>query len=379
MSAAPEPNAPPAALRLHALDGLRGAAAIAVVGFHVVSFVALPERVDAIWQATPFGALVNGPAAVHLFFVLSGCVLALSLARDPGAGGVARYYVRRVFRIQPPYVAAVLLAWIASQWVVPLRAAELGIPWVRVPAARLPLALAFPSMAFGLLPVGWSLYVEMAMSVVFPLLLAIARRTHVLVVIAIALVLLVPIDRRLSFLAFTIDFALGIALISERARVARWLGRLPDWFAIVWMAIGLQLLQLPQMLGWQATRWNQLAQGAAPRVLLAMAIGSAVLVAGAMHLPSVQRVFSTPLARFYGRISYSLYLVHLTVLLVPISLMRLGEGAIPASLALPVFAAVLAVSTGLAALGYRFVEAPSIAAGRALIRGSESLARKVRA
>jgi peptidoglycan/LPS O-acetylase OafA/YrhL len=374
-----EAPAPTGDLRLHALDGLRGAAAVVVVAFHVVSFANVPPRFDAIWQATPFGALANGPAAVHLFFVLSGCVLALSLARDPGTGGVARYYVRRVFRIQPPYVAAVLLAWFASQWVMTANAAELGIPWARVPAARLPLALAFPSMAFGLLPVGWSLYVEMAMSALFPLLLFVARRTHVLVVIAIALALLQPIDRRLSFLVFTIDFALGIALATERARISDWLGRLPTWFAIVWMAIGLQLLQLPQMLGWQATRWNQLAQGAAPRVLLAMAIGSAVLVAGAMHLPAVQRVFSTALARYYGRISYSLYLVHLTVLLVPMSALRLGEGAIPMPLVLPVFAAVLAISTGLAALGYRFVEAPAIAAGRALIRGGETLARRVRA
>jgi peptidoglycan/LPS O-acetylase OafA/YrhL len=380
--AAPEMLTAPSAPRLHALDGLRGAAAVVVVAFHVVSFVKVPPRFDAIWQATPFGALVNGPAAVHLFFVLSGCVLALSLARDAGPAGVARFYVRRIFRIQPPYVAAVLLAWFASQWVVPVgnpaRLAEIGIPWVRVPGARLPLALAFPSMAFGLLPVGWSLFVEMAMSLLFPLLLLVARRTHVLVLLAVALALLVPIDRRLSFLVFTIDFALGIALLQQRERIARWLGRLPGWFAIVWMAIGLQLLQLPQMLGWQATRWNQLAQGGTPRPLLAMALGSAVLVAGAMHLPAARRIFSTPLAGFYGRISYSLYLVHLTVLLVPISVLRLGDEGIPPSLAVPVFVGVLAISTALAALGYRFVEVPAIAAGRALIRGGEALARRIR-
>ena len=97
-----------------------------------------------------------------------------------------------------------------------------------------------------------------------------------------------------------------------------------------------------------------------------------------MHLPAVRRIFSTPLARFYGRISYSLYLVHLTVLLVAISALRLGEDGISPSLALPAFAAVLAISTALAALGYRYVEAPAIAAGRALIRRGEALARRIR-
>jgi peptidoglycan/LPS O-acetylase OafA/YrhL len=361
-------RAPAEGARLHALDGLRGAAAVAVVAFHVVSFAALPPAFTRVFDASPFGAFANGPAAVHVFFVLSGFVLALSLARDGGAGGVARYYARRVLRIHPPYVAAVLFAWSASQLVVPAvppaRAAQLGIPWVHVAADRLPLALAFPSMAFGLLPVGWSLFVEMAMSLLFPLLLLVARRVHPLVLVAIGAALLVPIDRRVSFLVFTLDFALGIALCLGHARIARWIGRLPAWAAAVWMLAGLQVLQLPQLLGWDATRWNQLAQGAPPKTLVALAIGAALLVAGAAHLPAVQRLLTAPVARFYGRISYSLYLVHLTVLLVPLALLRGGDTPIPAALVLPAFAAVLAVSTALAALGHRFVEAPSIRLGK---------------
>ncbi len=135
-----------------------------MVAFHVVSFRKIPARFDAIWQATPFGASSTGPRAVHLFFVLSGCVLALSLARDSGPGGVARYYVRRIFRIQPPYMAAVLLAWLASQWWFPPLGhggapRELGVPWVRVPAASCRWRWCFRAWRSAL-PVGWSLFVE---------------------------------------------------------------------------------------------------------------------------------------------------------------------------------------------------------------------------
>jgi peptidoglycan/LPS O-acetylase OafA/YrhL len=66
------------------------------------------------------------------------------------------------------------------------------------------------------------------------------------------------------------------------------------------------------------------------------------------------------------------------VLLVPISALRLGKHGIPPSLALPVFVGVLAISTLLSVLGWRYVESPAIAAGRALIRGGEALARRIR-
>jgi peptidoglycan/LPS O-acetylase OafA/YrhL len=44
-----------------------------------------------------------------------------------------------------------------------------------------------------------------------------------------------------------------------------------------------------------------------------------------------------------------------------------------------VFAATLAISIALTMLGWRFVEAPAIAAGRALIRGGAAIASKLRA
>lgn len=352
-----------AQLRAPSIDGLRGAAAVVVVAFHCFEAVALPDRVRTLWLASPLGVLVNGAGAVHLFFVLSGYVLSLALLRDPG---LTRYYVRRVFRIQPPYMAAVLFAWALSALYVPGgRASVAGMPLVHLPAARLPLALAFPSMAFGQLPVGWSLYVEMAMSIVFPLWLALARRVHPLALVALGIGLVGLRDPRLHFLVFTLDFALGAALYLERERWARWLGGLDPAAWALWLLAALALIQAPYALAWQTVGRAELLRGHDPAVVLCMGTGSAMLVAAVLHARGFERFFSRPPAQLLGRVSYSLYLVHFPLLAALLSV--LGS-RVPAALGAPFFALVLALSIGLAWLGFRAVEVPSIRAGRALIR-----------
>jgi peptidoglycan/LPS O-acetylase OafA/YrhL len=114
-----------------------------------------------------------------------------------------------------------------------------------------------------------------------------------------------------------------------------------------------------------------------PKSVLLMGMCSALLVAALLHVAPLTRCFEAPLARFFGRVSYSLYLVHFTVLL---ALLCRGGAAVSLSpmQGVLVFAVTLAVSTALAVLGHRFVEAPSIRAGRALIRVGATSARRLR-
>jgi peptidoglycan/LPS O-acetylase OafA/YrhL len=368
MSAAPSASERSAEPRLHALDGLRGAAAVSVVAFHVFGHTQLAPGTSALWLASPLGALVNGPGAVHVFFVLSGYVLGLTLSRDDRPGRIARFHARRVFRIHPPYVVAVLLAWAVSQNLVPRGVPDL--PWVRIPAERLPLALAFPSLAFGLLPVGWSLFVELAQSLLFPLLFAAARGLGIAIVLAGAALLLLPLDPRLSFLRFTFDFALGLALFLWSAPIARALARLPAAAPALLGVAGLVLLQLPYMLGLAASGVATLRHGHAPAVVVQFALGSALLLVAALHAPALRRALESPLAAWFGRVSYSLYLVHYTVLM--IFVLRAPSHSFSWPVALGVFAATLAISSALAQLGWHAVEAPSIRVGRALFRRREA-------
>src|SRR5688572_5584929 len=99
---------------MESLDGLRAVAAVVVVARHTVNAIAMPEAVRHALLASPLGLLLSAQGAVRLFFVLSGFVLARSLARGPGSGNVLQFYVRRLFRIHPPYVFGVLVAWLAA-------------------------------------------------------------------------------------------------------------------------------------------------------------------------------------------------------------------------------------------------------------------------
>ncbi len=56
-------------------------------------------------------AIFCGPAAVNVFFVLSGFVLARSLRKtSPGIAMYARYIVKRGFRIFPALIVSIGLA-----------------------------------------------------------------------------------------------------------------------------------------------------------------------------------------------------------------------------------------------------------------------------
>jgi peptidoglycan/LPS O-acetylase OafA/YrhL len=362
--------------RLHALDGLRGAAAVVVFFYHAVTYVALPDALRRSLDVTPLGLLCNGPGAVHVFFVLSGYVLALTLQSDAAPRPVPRYWVRRLFRIQPPYMAAVLLAWLASRACAGFSGLPPDLRWPSIPAALLPRALAFPSMAFGLLPVGWSLFVEMAMSALFPLLYFGARRVHPLLPLAAAVPLLFVSDRRIAFLRFAIDFAIGLALRLEAERVARGVRRLPPIAPAVLALVGLAALQAPMLDAFATVGFAGLEHGNTPSVVGVFALGAGLLLAGTLHAPALQRALGTPIARFFGRISYSFYLVHHMVLLsfLIVATRFRGAGAQGAAVVL-----AFAVSVALGALGWRAVEAPAIRAGRALLRTGAALRERASA
>ncbi len=165
--------------RLHALDALRGVLALVVAASHVVK-----AQVGRDVLALPAGV------AVALFFVMSAYVLAL--AYD---GRYVPFLVRRFVRLWPVYAVCILAG----------HALRGGLPSL-AEVVLWPGAIALgPGMVD---PPAWTLYIEVAVTPLLPLLFWIAGRGRAAVLaMALAGFALGALDARLFFLAF---FALGV-------------------------------------------------------------------------------------------------------------------------------------------------------------------------
>lgn len=92
------------------LDSLRGWAALSVLVFHLFGAGVLP----GFPGQGQFFYLQADRAAVLVFFVLSGYVIGLTNQRPWGAAAVRNYAWRRLLRLYPIYVLAILLGWGAA-------------------------------------------------------------------------------------------------------------------------------------------------------------------------------------------------------------------------------------------------------------------------
>jgi len=366
------PAAPARDRRIDALDGLRGLAAIVVVGRHTLNAAAMSDATRRTILESPLGLVLCGDGAVRVFFVLSGWVLAGSLARGRGLRGALQFWVRRVLRIYPPYVVGVLFSWAAAFVYAGWYAGALGHPALSEWLARLGAIhrsfehllpfLAFPGHADIQMPVGWTLYVEMVFSLLLPVLVLAARplRGIPLLGVGIALLVLWPAE---YLPAHALDFALGIVSFQERAALQRVLGSLPLAAAGAGVAAAVVLSAAPVFFGWSIPVDGILITPRDTISGLLMSLGGWGLVAATLFRPWLRRVLATRPIVAVGNSAYSLYLFHMPVLLTSALAVHAPLGW-PGGIAL--FAVVLGVSEALAMAGWRCIERPTIAAGERL-------------
>jgi len=356
---------------LAALDGLRGVAAAVVVFHHWFNALAMPREVRRVLFEGVLAPFANGQGAVVVFFMLSGYVLANSLARGRGPIDWPVFYTKRVFRIHPPYVFALLFAWTASFYYVRDFGAERGLTHVMWQMAQVHLAPAellaaslYPSGAGGQVSVGWTLRVEMIFSLLLPFLALAARWRHGIPLVAASLATF-ALDYAWNDLWYAVDFVAGVVLFQQRDVVGRVLRRTPRLLHAALPALGVGILCVPHLLGWSHAAGGILVAGWDRRDIFVMAPGAALLVACAVALPGFARVLARPPLRFLGRISFSLYLLHVPILNL------LAPRIVSPQIAWSGFAllvALVAVVVPASIACHRWIELPSIALGNRVCR-----------
>lgn len=271
-----------------------------------------------------WGAALGGTAelmafaftGVDLFFVLSGFVFAPSLLQRAPAS-LAAYGVRRITRIYPAYLMAlalyVALAWLADK------------PLLYLPEHLLMAHVQTREMAFYYNPAFWSLPAEVSFYVLVPFLGwllagAMAARQKwrwaavCVLALAMRLVLLHKADGAAQNLAYVLLSHLPGLLVEFLLGAWVW----HHWQLKPQMAVrSSALLGLVGLLGWLAlAQWFVALQSASStpdwrngQLGLGAAVCFACMVRASLHLPATGPGHWFSL--WGGRLSYSLYLLHM--------------------------------------------------------------------
>lgn len=330
--------------RLQALDALRGIAALAVVLFHYLPYY------DQLYghEFTPWYALEFGRYGVHLFFILSGFVIFMTLERTRSAGW---FGMARAARLLPALWAGIAITWLSVQALGPDdRAVSLTSALLNTTLLHEYLGHAHVDGAY------WSLVIEATFYVWIALLF----------------------------------YSLGNW---SRLRPALWLWVLASYAGVIWWQLipeAFSLLVTDLMFvryaplfiaGMLMYRWHR--HGSLPLqdlALLALAVGHAVLAyqapfnyfvlacygVFALAVAGYLKVIATRPLLWLGSLSYALYLVHQNV----------GYGIIgwsyQAGLPGPVGVLLaLAVAFSLAALIHYGIEKPALRGFRRFRRQQE--------
>jgi peptidoglycan/LPS O-acetylase OafA/YrhL len=358
--------------RIVALDGLRGVAAIMVLLHHAL--LMLPQFADYEWYSqlparlswseflllrTPLRLIWAGQERAIMFFVLSGFVLSLPwLNGKPQSYG--RFLLGRFCRIYPPYLAAMTLAALGSilmgGHVLPKASVyfnELG--WARNPdAGTLPsilLVLTNQHSDF-INEAVWSLTWEVRAAILFPLLmLPILRWRKVGATQVYAFLLLLgPAAKYLltahpdlgevlgNGCAYTGCFVLGAATAMNRVKIAEWFGGRHSVFGWLCLTLGLWICWEP----WPHFH-NEI-----------VGIGATLVIVSIIGTARLRKWLAGEWWLWLGKQSYSLYLVHVPVVM---AIVVLCGGEVPLWACL----LVIPVSIGLAQIFHLYVELPSVA------------------
>jgi peptidoglycan/LPS O-acetylase OafA/YrhL len=297
------------------VDGLRGMAALAVVLCHLT----VPEicRFSAGLKSSlpqPLPSLLrHGDLGVEVFFVLSGFVIAYSVrGRTVNAAFAGRFALRRAIRLDPPYYLTILISLTFWAYFLPFGLSQVlddvgGPRGLVANMFYLQDLLGFVSP----ISIAWTLCLEVQFYLAFIGLLSLAQAVGgrfrrvaagervvgeasagalLLVfvpVLAVSLGLWYPGLRRFDFLGTWFRFFLGVTVywVFSGQLSGRWLAV----FALVLSSLGIAT--------WDA------------RGLTALATGLLITEAG--RAGGLTSWLSSRWIQFLGRISYSLYLIHI--------------------------------------------------------------------
>jgi peptidoglycan/LPS O-acetylase OafA/YrhL len=379
------------------LESARGVAAILVAAFHVgqtlfLSGTGIRDQLIAPSHEHTFGGAAlsmlysllaaGGPLSppVLFFFVLSGFVLSYSLSKSGITPRIAAsFVVRRVFRIYPAVVATILLFWAIHA------AFGAGLSPDYSPRAIVRNMLLLSNSINGVM---WSLQTELIGSALVLIAMTVVswlgRRAMIVMCAALVLASLSPAWYHFDLFrdGWTRTAYLHAFLFGSLAWLygGQLVARLRNQGAALLLCALVFFLALPCIVGEQ----NPLvvtSRHISAAIALQAAAAAGMVAILAFGRTRAADVLQTGLIKFYGRISFSLYLVQPIILMIiwskvtdisaaPLLIGQLVDVMPRAAVALLLTLVGVALVTPIAYVFWRYVEMPFSELSKRMLDGS---------
>jgi peptidoglycan/LPS O-acetylase OafA/YrhL len=346
--------------RLAFLDGLRGIAALAVCLLHFYPLGPFYPALAPLFPG-PLNLIVGlSYWGVPVFFVLSGFVMAYSQRNAAiNARYLGNFALRRSLRLDPPYWVALAIA-LAITW---LQLRHGGGATTTMPSDITVLRHLFylQGMSMRIIPVGWTLCYEVQFYLFFTMICGVgqwlsrqlAERGRVVPPLHITLALFAPVTVVSLCCALAGNAPSGLFVdlwyIFFLGAVCCWSlqRRLPSQWFWICLAVAVAVLCGPA------------------RVYPLAAIATGTLIYFVGKTGKLTTLLGNRLIQFFGRISYSIYLLHgvIGVRILTVGYRITGDAR---AAAFGWLALASAVTVGSSWLLYTFVERPGVEWGKRL-------------
>lgn len=364
--------------RLGSLDGLRGLAALVVMLYHFTLMFPSISRATGIdgdhaapgsvvwWlTSTPVNLLIAGPSAVLVFFVLSGLVVTLPVLRNRSFDWIA-YFPQRTARLGLPAFVSIFVALVfavignafagapsgsmATAWSVR------GFEWSTFVQSS-DLLLGMPLINNPL----WTLKYELVFSIALPIFVIVAMAAKKYWAITILLCSIMSFVGRLNAtdgFVFLPIFMIGCVMAVHLGSMRSWAAEPSSAVLIRWAAPCLLLISVV-LLTLHANVWSVLPDKGRMQewAVYVQFLGAAGLVLVCAIWRPISKLLTTRICRWLARVSFSLYLIHVPVLVLVDKIIGPNQEVLTVSIS-------TVVALILAEIFCRFVEQPLHIASR---------------
>ena len=379
--------------RIESLDALRGLAALSVVIFHcLISFELFHQAnynevytsgLMKFFAESPLRLLWAGKEAVLLFFVLSGFVLAIPFMNNR-VKSYKDYALKRFTRIYIPYICVMIISVILAMLFLDLKP-DLGLSstyenrWDHEVSllALVSYVLMLNYDTANVNGVVWTLFHEMRISLIFPIIMFFIMKfkgiksavfsfgfTIVAMFLFYGVAEIFPIevvgqviDNFGDSFYYALFFVAGALLSKYRDVITSALSSKSAVYRFILFIVAIMLISYKWM-------YNFIDFSGTPLTDFIPGIGILILFAVTLSSSLMDRILTLKPLLWLGKISYSLYLTHVIVIMICTILL---SNFMPVAYT---FVIAIALSLPVAHITYKLFEEPSIAIGRKITKKS---------